>query len=375
MKILHLIDSDGMYGAENVVISLMKAQRDLGNESVLGSIGELRSGVKEIEQIAEGAQLCVQQFRMRKGLNVLGSLRIWAHAEKGKFDIVHSHGYKADIFMGLIAMRRRAFGLISTIHGWTAGKEFSRLWLYEWLHRKMLYAMDAVVAVSEPLFADHRLKKIRNKLYLIRNGIAVEPDRSKLEIHGDPIIGFLQSDFVVATIGRLSIEKDHKTLIAAFKIFLQTVVTANLVIIGDGDERDDLQKEVSRSGLDKKVLLAGYRPDARKFLQLFDVFVLSSKTEGTPITLLEAMVAGIPVVATAVGGVSELLDYGDAGMIVEPKMPESIADALLALYKSPELRRKLAGRARDRVIEKYSIQACAQIYQQVYEKILANQKR
>lgn len=375
MKILHLIDSGGMYGAENVVISLMKAQRQLENEPVLGSIGDRGSGVKEIEQIAEAAQLGVQRFRMRKGPDLLGGLRIWAHAEQGAFDLVHTHGYKADILMGLVAKRQRSFCLIATVHGWTSVQTLSRLWLYEWLHRKMLRAMDAVVVVSEPLFADPRLKRIRKKLHIIRNGMAVEPDCRRAETLADPITSFAQDAFVIATVGRLSREKDHKSLLTAFKLFLQAGVPAKLVIIGDGPERGELLRAVSRAGLDNAALIAGYRSDAKKFLPLFDVFVLPSMTEGTPITLLEAMEEGVPVVATAVGGVPELLDHGAAGIVVEPGIPESITHALLSLHRSPELGRKLAQKARERVEEKYSIQACAQSYQDVYEKILADQQR
>lgn len=375
MRILHVIDSDGLYGAENVVLSLMKAGRDLANETVLGSISDRVSGVKEIEQIANAAQIPVQRFGMRKGPNLFGALRIWAYAERGAFDLVHTHGYKADILMGFIARRRRGFGLLATVHGWTAVGGLSRLRLYEWLHRKMLRAMDAVVVVSKPLFADPRLKRIGKKLYLIRNGIAVNPYRETSQIRGDPITNFAQAAFVVATVGRLSCEKGHRMLLTAFKLLLQEGVPAKLVIIGDGPERGELRKSVSRSGLDEAVLLAGYRSDAKKFLPLFHVFVLPSMTEGTPIVLLEAMAASVPIVATAVGGVPELLDYGTAGILVEGDVPESIAQALLTLYKSPELRQKLAQRALERVAEKYSLQACAQSYQHVYEKIVADQQR
>ena len=375
MRILHLIDSGGMYGAESFVISLMKAQRDLGNEIVLGSLGDYGLGVKEIEQVAEASQFCVKRFRMRKGPNLFGSMEILKQAERGAFDLVHTHGYKADILMGLIAWRQRGFGLIATVHGWTSVEGLSRLQLYEWLDRKMLRAMDAVVVVSDPLFADPCVKRIRKKLYIIHNGIALDTDCKKRETLEDPITNFAQGAFIVATIGRLSPEKGHRMLLNAFKLFLQKGILAKLVIIGDGAERGELLRAASHEGLGNDVLLAGYRSDAKKFLPLFDVFVLPSLTEGTPITLLEAMAAGVPVVATAVGGVPDVLDYGAAGIIVEPNIPESIAHALLKLYRSPELRQQLARRAYERLVKKYSIQACAQSYQHVYEKVLAEQQR
>jgi len=375
MKILHLIDSGDMYGAENFIVSLMKAQRDLLNETVLGSIGDRGVSIKKIEEVTEAAQFCVKRFRMRKGPNLLGSLRIWSQAKCGAFDIVHTHGYKADILMGLIAWRRRGFGLIATVHGWTNVEDFTRLRLYEWLHRKMLRAMDAVVVVSNSLFSDPRLKQIRKKLYIVRNGIALDTKNTKLETLEDPITNFVQGAFVVATIGRLSPEKGHEILLTAFKLFLQTGAYAKLVIIGDGVKRDKLLRAVSRDGLDNDVFLTGYRNDAKKFLPLFDVFVLPSLTEGTPITLLEAMAAGVPVVATAVGGVPDVLDYGAAGIIVAPNMPESIAKALVELHRSPELRQQLTRRAYECLVEKYSIRACVQSYQRVYEKVLAGQKQ
>jgi glycosyltransferase involved in cell wall biosynthesis len=156
---------------------------------------------------------------------------------------------------------------------------------------------------------------------------------------------------------------------------LQEGVPAKLVIIGDGPERDELQRQVSRSGLEKAIMFAGYRNNAKKFLPLFDVFVLPSNTEGTPIVLLEAMAAAVPIVATAVGGVPELLEYGNAGILVDPGIPEGIANAFLTLYKCPELRNRLSKRAFRRVSEKYSMQSCAQNYQQVYENIVFNHQR
>jgi glycosyltransferase involved in cell wall biosynthesis len=374
VKILHVIDSEGMHGAETVVIALMKAQRDRGHEPVLGSIGERGSGVKEMERVAEAEHLGVQRFSMRRGPDVLGALRIRSHADGGAFDVVHTHGYKADILMGLIGRLRRRFGLIATVHGWTNVRRFSRLRFYEWLHRKMLRAMDAVVVVSEPLLADIRLKRIREKLHLIHNGIALDPSPSTPQNLADPIASFARGSFVVGTVGRLSPEKNHRFLLTAFKLFADKGVNAKLVIIGDGPERDELRRATAQAGLEQSVLLAGYRSNARTLLPLFDVFALPSKTEGTPVSVLEAMEAGIPVVATAVGGVPELLDHGAAGIIVDGEKPENFAQALRRLHESPQARQELARRGRERVAEKYSIQTCAQSYQHVYERIAASQK-
>src|SRR5436309_14867144 len=171
MKVLHVIDSAGLYGAEMVVLSLMQEQLRSGMEPVLGSIGEKRIAEKAIEREAQNRGLSCVRFRMRNGPNLLGALRLLRSAKKLKVALIHSHGYKADILMASIPRWRREMPVVATLLGWTSTRPFIKLWLYEWLDRKSLRFLDAVAVVNETMLG--RLpRKVRQRARVVPNGIA-----------------------------------------------------------------------------------------------------------------------------------------------------------------------------------------------------------
>jgi glycosyltransferase involved in cell wall biosynthesis len=369
MKVLHVIDSAGLYGAEMVVLSLMEEQLRGGMEPVLGSIGEKRIAEKAIEREAQHRGLSCVSFRMRNGPNLLGALRLLQFAKKVKVDLIHSHGYKADILMASIPRGRRGLPVVATLHGWTSTRPFSKLWLYEWLDRKSLMLLDAVVVVNETMLG-RLTRRVRQRAKVVPNGIAPLPKGLEEREPANEIASFCGSGFVVGTIGRLSTEKGYGALVEAVHLLRTLGVMAKLVILGEGPERKRLEALIEELGMKREILLPGYLENARRYLPKFNVLVLSSVTEGLPIVLLEAMEAGIPVVATQVGGIPEALEHGNAGVLVSRSDREPLAEGIRFVHDNPQSAANLAKRAQTVVREKYSMERTASLYQQVYEQLL-----
>lgn len=370
VKILHLIDSGGFYGAERVVLTLMAEQTRLGLLPILGSIAPKSIDEKPIEAEAKARGLSVRKIRMANGPNLLGARRLLREAFKENVDVIHSHGYKPDILVGLVKWAYAKIPLVSTIHGWTSMGGCRRISAYEWLDSLMLKLADAVVLVSNDMVRNRNMNRFRFTNYsVINNGI--QPIIPIPVPEDDEVRRFCKGSFVIGSIGRLSPEKNHTLLIRAFQQILQEGPDAKLVLLGDGESRSSLEAEIRTLNLENRILIAGYKDNAFNYLPLFDLFVLPSLTEGLPVTLLEAMSCGTPIVSTRVGGIPEALANGEAGLLVEPGDIDGLKEAILELFRNSELGKKFALKAKEIVDDRYSAEIMAKSYLAVYEKVAA----
>jgi glycosyltransferase involved in cell wall biosynthesis len=381
MKVLHIIDSGGLYGAEIMLLNLVAEQVKLGLEPVIASIGATGIDEKPLEAEANRRNLAVRKFRMRSGPNLAGAIKVLNYARSGGFDLLHSHGYKGNILFGLIPPFLRKIPMVSTLHGYTNVGGFSRMGLYEWLDSMSLRFIDAVVLVNQAMRNHPNLKKLRGiNFKIVNNGIPVtsetpEHPSSGLAIQSidsltKKIIDFCSNGFILGSIGRLSAEKGFRYLIEALSILRQRGVDAYLVIVGEGWERSALENQIETLGLSKHVLLSGYIPNASRLLRHFDIFLLPSLTEGLPITLLEAMQAGVPIVATSVGGIPEVLDYGAAGILVEPGNSISLTEKVMIVRSDAILKKIIVLKAKNRVRSVYSSSSMSKAYRKIYKNIL-----
>jgi glycosyltransferase involved in cell wall biosynthesis len=270
--------------------------------------------------------------------------------------------------------------MVATIHGWTStGNGYSRMRLYEWLDSKSLRFMDSIVLVSEAMKSHPRLRHLnQSRVHVIHNGIPI-PDaqatqrtqatqQTQITKDLDPeILNFCSHGFTIGAIGRLSTEKGFGVLIQSLAILVAKGIDARLVIMGEGGQRKELQQLAAAGGISDRVLLPGYCQNARNYMKFFGVFVLSSFTEGLPITLLEAMQAKVSIVATNVGGIAESLGNGEAGILVEPGSPEDLADGVEKIYSSADLAKNLESTAYELVANQFSSQTMARKYHQLYK--------
>jgi glycosyltransferase involved in cell wall biosynthesis len=341
----------------------MEEQVKLGCQPAIASIGDLAVEDKPLEVEARRRGLAVVKFRMRRGLNVAGAFRIAGYARRNGFEIIHSHGYNGNILLGLMPRRVRRVAMISTLHGWTGQQRVGRMAFYQWLDRLALHFVDRVVVVSESMLGLRGVRTLR-RVSVVRNGIDVAgPQEAMPRVRADT------GKVLIGAAGRLSAEKGFHFLIEAFSLVRRAGLDAQLTIVGEGPERGRLERIIDQTGLADHVRLPGFRDDMQGFLYDIDVFVLSSLTEGAPMSVLEAMRAGTPIVATEVGGIPEMLEFGRAGLLVKPGDVVGLANAIGVVRGNAEETRRRTERAQDRVKEKYNSRIMAEAYCDLYASI------
>jgi glycosyltransferase involved in cell wall biosynthesis len=277
--------------------------------------------------------------------------------------IVHVNSAKAAALGRTAAWLTRVPIRIYTVHGWSytahtgAGSA-----LYLWAERLLrpLTTVTICVAESERRAGLEARTCDEATTTVIHNGV---------DLSGATVPQTRGGPCRLVTVGRLQAPKDALTLVRALAELPRGAYEA--VIVGDGPDRPALESEVRRLGLESTVGLAGERNDVAQLLAASDVFVLSSRSEGLPLSILEAMAAGLPVVAANVGGVSELVLQGETGFLVPPGDPRSLAGALEHLLDDPGLRGRLGAAARIRVEERFDLVSTRQAHLDLYSALLA----
>ena len=247
MKIFHIIDSGGVFGAEAMLLDLMTAQKAAGHSPVLCSIGVPDCGDKEVELRAMNLDLEVIQFRMKPGLNIVGGWNIVNTARQDNADIIHCHGYKADILLGLLSIFINFPPRVSTLHGWTNTRRFSKMACYEWLHAKSLLNSDGIVLVNNAMQKNKKIQNIisiNKSFHVIKNGLDTGKENTA---HYDAaiesrILEFKNKSHLIGTAGRLSREKGYDNLIKAFQLVKMQGHNCKLVIMGVGPLENSLKR-------------------------------------------------------------------------------------------------------------------------------------
>lgn len=316
MKILHVIESGGFYGAERVLVELILGLKALGHESLVLSIGRTASSAVALENVLTNYD--IQYIPLH--VSIKSSLRINQQVIRciAQYDcnLVHSHSYKSNTLLALIKRDKRTVPFCCTVHGYVAAKKWSRMWLYQWLDKMALRYMQHVFLVSESMLNLLSISKLAvSNRSVIENGIGgyqafpAEIDRE--------VLTFIEgSERSCIAVGRLAKEKGFDILIKAFAKVVNIKPTAVLIIFGDGSEKDKLQAQIDDLDMQRHIMLYGFCANVPDYFTHFDDFVMSSLTEGAPISLLEAMYAEMNCIATRVGSIPKMLKGGEVGHLI-----------------------------------------------------------
>ena len=284
-------------------------------------------------------------------------------------DIVHVH---SGVWLKAARAARLAGGIpvVHTVHGLLDEEP----WHERPIKRAAAQRTAAIVTVSEALRRDllGRVGVTDPAPQVILNGI--DTHRFAPGAHSTVLRRQMAVDdaaLVIGHVGRMAPVKNHRLLLQAFARVAPTHPTAHLALIGDGELRGELEALVDSLGIRARVCFAGEHREVAPLVADLDIFVLYSFSEGTSISLLEALASGIPCVATAVGGNVAVLDQGAAGRLVPSDDVEALARALDELLAAPALRHELGRRARERALDAYSEAAMTRAYEAVYERALA----
>jgi glycosyltransferase involved in cell wall biosynthesis len=355
-------------GAETLVHDMIGRMRDDWDFSVylLDEIGPLGEDLR-----AQGTPVTV--LGRTPGVDAALVRRLGAALRRDRVDLVHAHQYTPWFYAGLGA----AWGwgrprVLLTEHGrhWPDRRRPKRVAF----NRLLAPVTDGVVAVSgfiaECLRANEGLPAAR--IRVLYNGIEPgrfrgEPDREALR--RDQGVGL--DDPVIGIAARFAPVKDHATLLDAFRVVLDARPDAKLVLCGDGPLRGDLEAQAERLGVAGAVRFLGVRRDVPELLKTWDVFTLSSLSEGTSVTLLEAMAAGRPAVVTAVGGNPEIVDEGATGLLAPRGDAPALGRALLEVLAEPDRARAMGEAGRRRVEERFTFAGMVGAYDALYRELLA----
>jgi glycosyltransferase involved in cell wall biosynthesis len=280
--------------------------------------------------------------------------------------IVHTHLFHA----GMIGRSCAKFAGIERVivhqHGPEQNRFFSRTILDRVTHRLVTRYICSCQAVAQVL--NEREKIPQSKISIIHNGINSNIERSpESKPDGWPIP---PSKICIGTASRLSPEKGHSYLLLAFSKIINLGYDAYCLILGEGQLLKELNQEAVDLSINERVFFPGQVKDVYPWLRHFDIFVLPSLWEGIPLAMLEAMAMGLPVIASNVGGIPEVIQKPDFGLLVPPKDPNAMANEMIKLLNNQHLRKKIGECGKKHVVDNFSIDSTVDNLDQLYKKVL-----
>lgn len=389
MKVLHLITKSNWGGAQRCVFDLATGARNAGLEVAvaLGGNGALAEklraeGVRVISLPSMGRDI-------RAAADLAAARDIWRIIGEERPDILHLHSSKAGGLGALIGRARRVPAIIFSAHGWAFNEprpEWQRL-IIRLLHLATTLLAHKTLAVAHAIPRQLGFASLtRGRFEIIRNGVDA-PDLLTREAAREIVAGLSPAA------GQVLAAADGGTLFAALAELhrikgLDTLAEAaadlrrrrpeikfGVVILGEGEARESLRSAIDSQGLGDVVALAGFAPDAPRLLSAFDAFVMPSRSEAMPLALLEAGAAGLPCVATRVGGIPEVIEDPSLGILVSPERPRELAEALRRVAEDPAGARRMGAALQDRVKLSFSKERMSTETISLYRRMLADKGR
>jgi glycosyltransferase involved in cell wall biosynthesis len=327
--------------------------------------------------------VALEELRREIGLlrDVRAILRLARLMRRERPTILHTHTAKAGAvgrIAALLAGDARPPVVVHTFHGHVLRGYFNApaTLAFRALERWLARATTVLVAVSPEVRDDLVRLGIApaSKFAVVRLGIELTErvgDDAGAREATRRLLGVSGESFVVGWVGRMTAVKRTPDVLRAFRALLDRDVDAYLCLVGDGPEREDLEGYAHELGVSRRCLFVGYQGDVGRFYDAMDVLVLPSANEGTPVSVIEALAAGRPVVATRVGGTADVVRHGADGFLVDPGDVGALADRLAELAADPERRARMGAEGRARVLSRYAVPRLVDDIDRLYRSLLA----
>lgn len=367
-------DARAWGGAEVYLMQLLSSVRDAGLSPRVfcADRPEAAEWVSELRRLGYAVEL----FRPTKEFNPLGYFL--ARRLLRGFELVHfNKTHPRNCLPAVVAARHcGASAVVATEHialPPVSHYPFGRVIITALIRFTNRY-LDRTIAVSdqtrEMLIENYGVPP--GRVVAIRNGVDVAAFGGSVD--GAAVrreLGLSRDDRVAVMIGRVAPRKGHDLALRAVARARDRLPALRMVFVGEGELLEEIEQESARLGVDDRVVFAGFRRDVPEVLAAADAFVLSSEGESLPLTILEAMSAGLPVISTDVGGISEAVESGTTGLLVESGDADGLADAMVAVLGDPEMAASMGSRGRRKVEEEFSLEACSGSVFRLYEEILS----
>ena len=366
-RVLHVLANLGAGGAERMAVHIVLGlNRQRFEPAVVAYRGRFGS---DLEQQLDEAGVKTWFLDKGPGFGWRTYYRLHRVFKEFRPDIVHTHVHVLRYaFPSLVYFKPRL--MVHTVHNLAEREIEPRA---RWLQR-LAYRRGVIpVAVAREVAASmERLYGIGNSRVVwncIPTDVYASPQTSREVWRAKQ--GFSEEDVLFVCVARFAPQKNHALLISAFAKGPAADPKAHLVLAGQGVLRAQLQERVNELGLTNRVHFLGLRRDIPDVLGAADIFALGSDYEGNPLSVIEAMAAGLPIVSTAAGGVPELLQNGKQGFIVQPGHGEELSEAMVILLKDRDLRRTMGAAAAARAKEKFDVSAMVRAYEDLYDELSA----
>jgi glycosyltransferase involved in cell wall biosynthesis len=364
-RILILITLAEIGGAQTYVAQLLPALAERF-EVVVAAYGP--GPLVDAARDAGARYVSLRQVRrdLHPGRDLLGLLELIALLRRERPDLIHVNSSKAAALGRVAALVAGPRARVFTVHGWAfkayAGRTAA---LYRWADRLLAPLTTVTICVSETeRAAGLRARTCRaERTVVIPNAIDVA-SAPRAALDGDPPR--------IVTVGRLAAPKDPLTLVRTLPALGDR--RYSLAFVGGGRDQPQVEEELRAQGLGDRVALLGERHDVPALLAGADLFVLASRSEGAPLSILEAMAAGLPVVASDVGGVAELVDDGTTGLLVPAGEPAALARALARLLDDRALRERMGAAGRARARDRFDLPELRDAHLELYARVLAGMR-
>ena len=373
-KVLHFIESAGVYGAERVILNLSAQMQNTGNYiPVVGCIVDSVNTESALYNAAVELGIAAIKIPIANTGLLRDLPKAAAQLKQARIDLIHSHGYKPSVF-GFIIRLLKNIPVIATCHLWfepSKGPLKTRTMIrlekffYRWFPK--------IIAVSDPIKAILLASNLKpQQVDVIRNGVDVpettfsqsELTQLRNELH------LAINDFCILNSARLTRQKAQWVLIKAAAILKQQNEAVRILIVGEGELDAELRAHIIAEDVGDYVQLLGFRSDINKLLALSKVFALPSIDEGMPMSLLEAAAATKPIISTLVGDIGKLIQHDHTGLVIPTEDPAALAAAIVRLKNDARLAQELANNAHSTMVKYYSSQTMCSGYLAIYDQLL-----
>ncbi len=373
MRVLHVIRATGMAGAETHLLALLGGLRARGLDAQLALLTTRDQPLHDYRELLRQRGIPLHAFAMRGHLEPQLLLRLRALMQELRPSLVHTHLFHADLYGALAARWAQVPALVSSRHNDNA---FRRRQPWRGLNRRLWRMADAGIAISQAVadFVVEVENAPRDKLRVIHYGLQWQPspnaERQALRRSMRTQLGFAQTQPLLGMACRLIEQKSVSDALQAFAGTRSEFPEARLLIAGDGPLRAQLESEATQAGLTGSVRFLGWRDDVPQLLAACDLFLMPSLWEGFGLVLLEAMAQGLPVVASRVSAIPEIVVAGETGLLAPPRDVPALREALLTLLRDPPLARHMGLMGMERLETHFSEQRMLDETLALYHELL-----
>ena len=368
VNVLQFICPTGFYGAERWILALAKNLKEDEINCSLAVTVEENTMDLEITRRFKALDRDVSEIPMRGRFDISAVSKLRRLIRKEKIDIIHTHGYKSDI-IGLITSRFAGIKAVATPHGFENVEDW-KLKAYVGLGKQFLKRFDHVVPLSRQLCqAIEDIGVRKEKITYIQNGVDLE-EVEEIYLRHEGGIERSRDKKRIGFVGRMTVGKNLMDLLDIFQSLSQKHDNLELILLGDGEQREELETYARALSSSSSIQFLGFRGDRLDWLKTFDIFVMTSTSEGIPRCLMETMAMGIPVAAYDIVGIDQLISHGHTGLLAPLGNKEQLAEYCERILFDAQLADHLSDAARTLVYEQFSGQRMAREYTALYKEMV-----